>query len=259
MTMRGSDGAIAAGGLRDLLSAGVQRSTGWMHVIAVFFAFTSDFVKPILPYLTGLLVGITFGVFLLIWFLVRFRRLRSETLAAAAIFFLVTAALSVAVLGIQRIEGNPEEGATAHAFSEVRQLQRSLDIVGQRTVRIEADTKQILGLLNKKQPPHTATILQHIAGNWGEGDCSAVSYRFSRVENALVIESVKRPSGAPPYGFVGTIVSEGDASIEVRGEKPESAKGLAATFQYESNGVTERLRWQDHVAGGTDVELNRCD
>ena len=66
------------------------------------------------------------------------------------------------------------------------------------------------------------------------------------------------PDGTSPYRFVGTIISERDTSIEVRGETPETAKGLSATFQYDGNGVTERLHWQDHVAGGTDVELNRC-
>jgi hypothetical protein len=117
----------------------------------------------------------------------------------------------------------------------------------------------ISGLLQTRQAPHPTAIAQHIAGTWGEGDCATASYRFQRVQNALIVESGKRPAGAQPYRFEGTIINESDTAMDVRGEKPESAKGLAATFHYESNGTTERLHWQDRVSGGTDVELNRCE
>jgi hypothetical protein len=259
MAADGEGGLEPSSGLRELISTGFHRSHSWMHLIAVFFAFASDFVKPLLPYLTGLLVGISFGLFLLIWVLIKFRRFRNETLAAAAIFFLITAILSVVVLVIQKAEGNPEEGAAAHSIPGIIELQQKLDIIDTRTIRIEANTNKIIAILQPK--PHPSTILQHIAGVWGEKDCSKVTYRFSRVENALTIESAKRPSGTKPYKFVGTIIGDKDTTMEVRGEAPEAAQGLAATFEYESsgNGQIQRLHWQDRVANGTDVELNRCE
>ena len=103
-----------------------------------------------------------------------------------------------------------------------------------------------------------STIRTKIAGGWGEGSCAAVSYWFTLHDQALLIDSAHRPRNTHAYHFVGTVQSEKDQAMEVRGEAPDGARGLSSTFTLESNGMTERLVWQDHTLNGTSVELNRC-
>ena len=97
-----------------------------------------------------------------------------------------------------------------------------------------------------------------IIGNWGENHCDEVSYAFSIRDQAIQIESIKRPRGTPPYKFEGTILADNDSSLEVRGEKPDQAYGSSATISYDTNGVTERLEWKDHGPQKVPVVLNRC-
>lgn len=188
----------------------------------------------------------------------RYQRVKRETAAAIVTFLLVSFGLSILIGAAEAATGDTKEGAVAQFVPQIRQLQETLNIIGRHTVRIEQNTNTIIKILNDKQKSQPSAISQHIAGMWGESNCSTVSFRFVKAQNALVIESVNQPSGTPPYRFVGTIISEQDTSMEVRGEEPATAKGLSATFRYEGNGVTEHLQWQDRISGGTDVELNRC-
>lgn len=243
----------------NLFKKGFEKSTLWMHLIAALSAFTSDVLVPLLHHCTlGLMIAALAGGGGA-WLLARFKVFKHETCAAFFVFFLVTAALAVPVFAAQELSGEPEEGVAAQVLPAIRRLQDMLGIIDKRTRRIEENTNKIIGLLQEKQPNRPAAMAQHIAGMWGEGDCATVSYRFAKVDQALVVESVNRPQGTKPYKFVGTIIGATDATLEVRGEAPDAAKGLSATFRYEGNGVTRRLHWQDHVAGGTDVELNRCE
>ncbi len=244
--------------VKRIFKTGIERSSAWMHLVAAFTVFASDVVEPLVQQCTGWLLVAALGCGGGSWFLGRFRVLKHEIAAAFIVFFAVTAGLSGVVYAAQKESPHPEKGVAAQLFPAIQQLQVSLNIIDRRTQRIETKQDQILGLLHERERPHPSIISQHIAGLWGEGDCSVVSYRFAKEESALVVEGVNRPKGAKPYKFVGTIIGDKDTSMEVRGEAPEAAKGLSATFRYEGNGVTERLHWQDHVSGGTDVELNRC-
>jgi hypothetical protein len=87
-------------------------------------------------------------------------------------------------------------------------------------------------------------IKSEIQDFWGEPGC-AVVYRFVIRDRALIIDRVRRPLGAPALHRVATIIlAEGDV-LDVRGE--EDAPGQAATFTYVTNGVTERLYWNDQA------------
>jgi len=97
---------------------------------------------------------------------------------------------------------------------------------------------------------------QKIAGLWGESGC-AVAYRFSMIDDALIVDAVRRPAGAEPYHMVATITAATSDSLEVVGESPSEARGKAARFTYSTNGVTERLRWHDKV-NSVPLDLDRC-
>lgn len=105
--------------------------------------------------------------------------------------------------------------------------------------------------------PATPRIRLKLPGIWGETGCS-VTYRFVIRGRAVTVDSVRRPSGFPPHHLVATIVSaEGDV-MHVTGDTPPRARGRAATFTYATNGVIERLTWNDQVRP-VPLELDRCE
>lgn len=104
--------------------------------------------------------------------------------------------------------------------------------------------------------PQPARVRLKLPGLWGETGCG-VTYRFTLRDDALVVDSVRQPAGSNPYHLIATVTrSEGDI-MEVRGERPEAARGRAATFTYASNGVIEHLTWNDQ-SGPVPLELDRC-
>jgi len=128
-------------------------------------------------------------------------------------------------------------------------------LIEQRAKEIGEDVKEIRAAILPKAaaPPR---IVRELPGTWGEPGC-AVTYRFRIQERALIVDSVRRPSGAASHHLVATIVgAEGDA-MNVTAEQPESARGTAITFTYTSNGVTERLTWEDQGLP-VPLELDRC-
>jgi hypothetical protein len=112
-----------------------------------------------------------------------------------------------------------------------------------------------VGTAPDKKP---SIIRSKLSGAWGENHCDKVSYRISVDGPALVMESLGRPPGTKPYRFVGTILSDEDNEMQIRGEEPDQAYGASTTLSYRTNGVTERLEWTDHGVGHTPIILNRC-
>jgi len=103
-----------------------------------------------------------------------------------------------------------------------------------------------------------ARVWAKLPGLWGEAGCDVVTYRFGIVERAVVVESVKRPPGTRPYRLLATIqVASGD-KMEVLGEEPSEVQGSGARFTYATNGIVERLNWDDHLPNSPPVELVRC-
>ena len=91
-----------------------------------------------------------------------------------------------------------------------------------------------------------------VGGKWpGSPDASTT------FPQALVVDYVRRPPGAKPHRLVATIISAQGESLEARAESPPEARGLSITFTRRSNGVSERLIWQDH-ASPVPLELDRC-
>jgi hypothetical protein len=110
------------------------------------------------------------------------------------------------------------------------------------------------------EPQSTATpparIVQRIQGLWGQRNCT-VTFRFSIREDALIIDAVRRPSGSPPYRLEATIMRRQGDVLDVLGERPHWARGMGARFTYFTNGVTERLTWDDQV-DSLPSKLDRC-
>ncbi|MFL6844032.1 MAG: hypothetical protein ACJ8ER_04035 [Allosphingosinicella sp.] len=93
-----------------------------------------------------------------------------------------------------------------------------------------------------------------LPGIWGEAGCS-VTYRFAIREQAILVRTLRRPPGKPYWSTVYTIVaSPRTDTIEAREETPAAP---AYTFTYETNGVTERLRWHDRRRP-VPLDLERC-
>ncbi len=102
-----------------------------------------------------------------------------------------------------------------------------------------------------------ARILHKISGLWGEPGCK-VAYRFRLAgQTGLAIDWERRPPGEKPWHAEATILTAKGDILESRGEVPADQKGQAATFRYETNGMTERLIW-DYQSGDAALELDRC-
>ena len=133
--------------------------------------------------------------------------------------------------------------------SEPGKVQESIADIQRRTTRIEG------AILDDRDADRD--LYSKVRGRWGENEMCDVVWTIDIIGAALVAEATKRPPDSPPWRFVATITGANQASIEVRGEAPSQARGYAATFQYESNGVVEKLFWIDRTKLAP-LELIRC-
>lgn len=127
--------------------------------------------------------------------------------------------------------------------------------VESRAGAIEEALKTVVAQTTPKAA-RPARIRERLPGIWGEPGCR-VSYRFAIRDDALVAQWDRPPPDAGPWRLVATITKAEDDVIEVRGEEPAEARGRAATFTYVTNGVTERLIWDDQ-GSHVPLELDRC-
>lgn len=142
------------------------------------------------------------------------------------------------------------------AESPTERLSRRLWVIGGVTFAAVSVLAGIFSTLGQLSPPVQARILERIPGRWGESDC-AITFRFTVRDNALIVDSDRRPPSQPPYRLIATIVrAQGDV-MEVRGEAPAAANGKAATFTYSTNGVSEQLMWNDRVSS-VPSQYRRC-
>jgi len=157
-----------------------------------------------------------------------------EPKAIASVFLAIVAGFSAVSLGLTVIEPR--------------------SAVESRPLAIESKVDTLLKRTPTAPPP--ARIREKIGGLWGEPGC-AVTYRFTLRDKALIVDGERRPAGEAPWTLVATVTSaEGDV-VNVVGEQPARAKGSAAAFTYVTNGVTERLVWDDQ-GDEVPVELERC-
>jgi hypothetical protein len=158
-------------------------------------------------------------------------------LAAAAAFSLLIDVRSV-------LEPTPARESKPFALERGQdRLAESVNAL-RRDVRAERDRTAASNIVNR------------IGGLWGEPGCR-VQWRITLKADALTAEFARRPVGAKPWTFVGTVLRQSDTSLDVMGEAPQAAKGYVATFAYETNGVTEALTWNDRSLG-TPLVLERC-
>jgi hypothetical protein len=114
---------------------------------------------------------------------------------------------------------------------------------------IDEAVGKILAPKNVAQP----RIVKKLRGLWGEPGCKW-TYWFTIKEEAVIVDRIN-PAGAPRMRSVGTIIkSEGDV-MNMTTEVPES--GTTVTFTYTTNGITERLIWDDN-SKPVPLELVKC-
>ena len=125
-----------------LLKAGFKHSAHWAHPVAALFAFASNVVKPLLPHCTvGVLLVALVGLACLL-VMMRLKKIAAEIGAALVTFCLMTALLSVAVIGLQKIVGGDEKGAFAELIPGIEQLQHKLGVVEAKLETIEQAQQQ---------------------------------------------------------------------------------------------------------------------
>jgi tetratricopeptide (TPR) repeat protein len=187
------------GELRGLLGKAFQRSALWMHLVAIFAAFTSDVLHPLLHYCSLWLFVAALAVVVGLLFVARGAILRTETRTAAALFFLITAVLSLAVLGLQKIEGDPNDGAFGHVSNTVRDLQKKLDIVSSKadTLNHKLDTanRNLDELARKvdeisRETSVPLSALQQILARLGESNASGDPDKIEQLLRAKAEEYV---------------------------------------------------------------------
>ncbi|QLC25919.1 hypothetical protein HFP57_13390 [Parasphingopyxis algicola] len=133
-----------------------------------------------------------------------------------------------------------------------------LEETTRQTEEIARDTNERMRQIvpDEGQEP---SIISEISGLWGEIDppCE-LTWRIELAGEALVAEMIRRPEGVAPFRLIANITSTDRDTMRVVGEEPMSARGRAATFNYATNGVTERLFWYDESRDSERLELRRC-
>lgn len=156
-----------------------------------------------------------------------------QPLPIAYIYIAIFAAFGLAGGVLSQIKPAPEKGPSG--------VEEGID-------RILAEVRP--------RPAATPRILLKLPGIWGEPGC-AVTYRFQVRGQALLVDSVRYPPGTAAHHLVATIERAAGDVVNVTGEQPEPARGKAAVFTYITNGVTERLTWDDRVSP-VPLTLDRC-
>ncbi|HTU11689.1 MAG TPA: hypothetical protein VMG08_12425 [Allosphingosinicella sp.] len=102
-------------------------------------------------------------------------------------------------------------------------------------------------------------ILRKLPGRWGEIEpaCGLVWNIEIRGE-ALIAEIVTRPPGVAPYTLTARITRARGDEMDIVGREPAAARGSAAHFRYQFDGVTERLTWDDERRAANLNEYRRC-
>lgn len=200
---------------RQIFADGSRRSTAWMHPLAAFAAFTTDFIKPLFAYtvwflILGLGTACIFAVLRRRWLTTELARRRG---AAAIVFSVVFALLSMVVLGAEYLEGDPPEGVFAKEIPFLLQAQRDLTVaLARNTTAVDANTAQLEKLIaaltaQGKNPvwrvdlPHPCTgkrLCIVVAGLDGPGLDENEAYRqtnyvLEALRDAFLLDEAEEP------------------------------------------------------------------
>jgi hypothetical protein len=89
----------------------------------------TDVVKPLLPHCTVWVFVAALAGLACLLVMMRLKKIATEVGAALVTFCLMTALLSVAVIGLQKIVGGEEEGAFARLIPGIEELQKKLGLM----------------------------------------------------------------------------------------------------------------------------------
>jgi hypothetical protein len=123
--------------LKGALEKGFEPANSWLHLIAVFFAFVSDVLKPLTPRFTKRLAIGGFTLSVPPFLGVEFGFVPEELASALIVFCLSVAVLSSVMLFLQR---GHEHGALAELVPGVERLQERLGIIETKIDEVKQDT-----------------------------------------------------------------------------------------------------------------------
>jgi hypothetical protein len=212
-----------------LLRAGFKHSAHWAHPVAALFAFASDVVKPLLPRCTvWLFVAAVIGLGCLL-VMMRLKKIAAEIGAA-----LVTAVLSVAVIGLQKIVGGEENGAFVELFPEIEELQKNLGLV---QTKLEA-IRQAQQHEDERAEVRHAQEMQSV---------KALDEKIDQKYRAFV-EIVSREKGVPIAALAQILVRLGETTIS---NDPEEIERKLAQKADEYLALIQQVR----LLSGDDPEV----
>jgi tetratricopeptide (TPR) repeat protein len=178
-----------------LLRAGFKRSAHWAHPAAALFAFATDVVKPMLPHCTvWVFLAMLAGLACLV-LLVRRKMIATEVGTGLIVFCLMTALLSMVVIGLQRIVGEEGDGAFAKVLPGIEEMQKSLGIVGTKLDAMQQSQQQEAALAAARHAEEMK-ILSALQEN----------YRST-------IEALSRDKGVPIAALIKILARLGETTI----------------------------------------------
>jgi tetratricopeptide (TPR) repeat protein len=148
---------VSHGQTAGLLKEGVERSTHWSHATTALFVFASDFVKPIIPNCTRMVALSAVALLGSLLLAIKFRILSKERASWIVGICLVTAILSLAVVGFQVVTGN-RNGALAALVPGVEELQTKIGAVKQDTEALLKAQKEE----KEREDQHHAEMLERL-------------------------------------------------------------------------------------------------
>src|ERR1019366_1175741 len=184
----------SAGGVWQFLGLGVRRSAHWAHPVAALFAFATDVVKPILPHCTVWVLVAALAVIACLLIVIRLKAITMEIGATLIAFCLMTALLSVAVIGLQKVVGG-DDGAFARLIPGIEELQKKFGLVATK-----------LDLIQQAQQQEAALAASRDA---------EVANRLNAMDATLrsIVETTAHEKGVPVEALVQILTRLGETTI----------------------------------------------
>lgn len=139
-------------------------------------------------------------------------------------------------------------------YDKVAEVAKSADVIRNDTAATRVIVERMAAT------PARSPVLDKLPGHWGEQEpaCGVVWDIRIVDDKAMIAEIITRPPGQPPYRLVARIEKTTDDTLHIVGEEPADARGSSAVLRYSSDGITERLVWDDEKRASDLQEYRRC-
>ena len=239
-----------------LLKTGFAHSAHWAHPVAALFAFASDVVKPILPHCTPRVLEGALALLACLLVLMRFKKITAELGATLITFCVMTAVLSVAVIGLQKIVHGEQDGAFATLSPGIAALQEKLGLV--ETTLESIQQKQVEG-----QAQGAAWHEEYKEGYKALSEQNRETHNALSEQNKMLVEVLAREKGVPIPALVQilarlgeTVISNDPAEVQRRLEQKANEYVELRQHVLLLSGDDPQIRALQHEA---DVALGNAD